>query len=303
MDRISGANYLTLGGIRIFQDLNLSTNTPGTYPNALWFTGAQESILAPVTGTGQTLTDADNTQLFKAIKRIASGNITPVTASGTLTADNAGVVFVNATAGAIALALPLAASAGGVPLKIVFVRTDSTANAVTATFQTGDTNITGGTTAFTVPPAIGTVVGMRTVVGDGVSHWLDPNGSTLPAASTATTQAGTSTTSAVTPAGLAGTMLGGVGQAWTDVTGSRVPGTTYTNSTGRPIVVNIYAQSTAGSDHLGATINGTLLVQMGGAVSGSTAQGIIFVVPNGATYSVQMTSGTISVLGQWSELR
>jgi hypothetical protein len=145
MDRISAPNYITVGGKRQFQDRNLTAGTPGTGNNALFMTGAQESILAPVEGTGQVATDADNTQLFRAIKRVSGGNITFVAASGTLAPDEAGLVFVNAAGGAIVLTLPLAASAGGTPMKFQFVRTDTSANSVTAIYQAGDTNIMGGT--------------------------------------------------------------------------------------------------------------------------------------------------------------
>jgi hypothetical protein len=171
MDRISAANYATVGGLRMFQDPNLGANTEGTGLNALWHTGAQESILASVEGTGQVPTDADNTQLFKAIKRLAGGNLAVIVASRALTPDNAGLVIVSAAAGAIALELPLAGSAGWTPLKFIFVRVDNTANAVTVTFQGGDTNILGGTTPFVVPPA-GAAPGILTVVGDGYgNHW------------------------------------------------------------------------------------------------------------------------------------
>lgn len=89
----------------------------------------------------------------------------------------------------------------------------------------------------------------------------------------------------------------GVGQTWQNVSGSRTSGTTYTNSTGKPITV-ICGQSGAGS----AT---TLTVTVGGVSFGgqSTLSGgtiiLSFVVPGGATYSA--TLGVAFTI--WMELR
>lgn len=89
----------------------------------------------------------------------------------------------------------------------------------------------------------------------------------------------------------------GIGQTWQNVLGSRISGTTYTNSTGKPITV-ICGQSGSGS----AT---TLTVTVGGVSFGgqSTISGgtiiLTFVVPDGATYSATLgVSFTI-----WMELR
>lgn len=83
----------------------------------------------------------------------------------------------------------------------------------------------------------------------------------------------------------------GVGQTWQDVTASRVVGTTYTNSTGRPIF--LYAVSSASA--WGITINGTALIN-GGTYSYQIVAALV--IPAGATYA--LSSG---VLGKWIELR
>lgn len=89
----------------------------------------------------------------------------------------------------------------------------------------------------------------------------------------------------------------GVGQTWQNMIGSRVSGTAYTNSTGKPITV-ICGQSGSGA----AT---TLTVTVGGVSFGgqSTTSGgtiiLTFVVPNGATYSA--TLGVPFTI--WMELR
>jgi hypothetical protein len=94
----------------------------------------------------------------------------------------------------------------------------------------------------------------------------------------------------------------GDGQTYSNVTSSRSAGTTYTNSTGKPILVII--RGSTGNNNLG-TISATV-----GAVSisifaadgsaGAYAAVGSFVVPNGATYSVTFVNCSLST---WYELR
>jgi hypothetical protein len=77
----------------------------------------------------------------------------------------------------------------------------------------------------------------------------------------------------------------GYGQVWSDVTGSRVSGTTYYNTTGKPIMVM--------ATHTG--IN-TITFTVGG-VSMTTIQVASFVVPPGMSYSATLT------ISKWNELR
>lgn len=89
----------------------------------------------------------------------------------------------------------------------------------------------------------------------------------------------------------------GYGQKWTDVTGSRAVSTTYYNTTGKPIEVNIYI--TLGlSSNSAVTVSGigvSTIATGGVATVGATHS---FVVPASNTYS--MIGGTIQT---WSELR
>src|SRR6202012_4147291 len=71
MDRVSAANYATVGGKRQFQDLNLGANTAGTSFEQVWFNGVQEEIVGTIEYAGETPTDADWTQLRQAIIKIA----------------------------------------------------------------------------------------------------------------------------------------------------------------------------------------------------------------------------------------
>lgn len=84
----------------------------------------------------------------------------------------------------------------------------------------------------------------------------------------------------------------GVGQTWQTVTGSRVAGTTYTNSTGKPILIAIQCSAAI---TLTITINGATAISFLGATG--TYQTCTALVPSGSTYS---QSGAFLY---WYELR
>jgi hypothetical protein len=100
----------------------------------------------------------------------------------------------------------------------------------------------------------------------------------------------------------------GVGQTWQSVIGSRSTGTTYTNSTGRPIMVSVSCVSTSSpGGAFGFQINGTRVAWQGAAQSASVASfsNITIIIPNGVTYLVEsgsVSNGGISV-SYWYELR
>lgn len=91
----------------------------------------------------------------------------------------------------------------------------------------------------------------------------------------------------------------GDGQTWQNLTASRSGGVTYTNSTGRTIYVS--ASGTSGSVRLSMVVNG-ITVQSNGEndTPGNGFGGVCAVVPNGSTYSVTVTTGSVT---QWAELR
>jgi hypothetical protein len=93
----------------------------------------------------------------------------------------------------------------------------------------------------------------------------------------------------------------GVGQTWQDVFASRAIGTTYTNSTGKPITVAITATCSAGLTVQGLTIDGVIVYAASVNVVGA-ASGFALNVPNGATY-VTVTNGGTLTLVTWHELR
>lgn len=111
-------------------------------------------------------------------------------------------------------------------------------------------------------------------------------------ASTAETLTGTSTTKAVTPAGLRATMLGTSAQTWQDKTSTRATGTTYFNSTNAPIMV--FVESASGSTGV-LTVGGLAMEFVQGA--GSPRASICVTVPPGVGYSVTNS------FANWYELR
>lgn len=94
----------------------------------------------------------------------------------------------------------------------------------------------------------------------------------------------------------------GYGQTWQNMTGSRAIGTTYYNTTGKPITVSGYAiNSTAGV--LTLSINGTVTWAFA-AASGAPQMPFYGVIPVGGSYVLTQNSGTLTLSGGvWNELR
>lgn len=95
----------------------------------------------------------------------------------------------------------------------------------------------------------------------------------------------------------------GVGQTWQEILMSRASGVTYTNTTGKPIALNILAMWAAGTSfNVQIYINGLLMGRTqvtGNTTAFYTGEGNIIVPPN-ATYLVVASGCTIS---SWLELR
>lgn len=98
--------------------------------------------------------------------------------------------------------------------------------------------------------------------------------------------------------------VGGVGtgsQTWQNVAGSRTSGVTYTNTTGKPIMVSISATVLNTSIWI-AYVSGIVVIYNNG--SGATSNAPMtgtFIVPNGANYSLSVSGG--STVAYWAELR
>lgn len=91
--------------------------------------------------------------------------------------------------------------------------------------------------------------------------------------------------------------LGGSGQTWQNVTASRAFGTTYTNSTGKPIIATVFTSNGAASGVVRMFVDGQQVFRAS-TYTGEGASGIS-VIPNGSTY---YATGTVA-LTSWLELR
>lgn len=85
----------------------------------------------------------------------------------------------------------------------------------------------------------------------------------------------------------------GFGQTWQNVTASRsANGTSYTNSTGKPIMVSIQGAATSGFN---IVIGGVTIMNFSNNIQSTVS----FIVPNGTSYSANIPAG----INNWSELR
>jgi hypothetical protein len=101
----------------------------------------------------------------------------------------------------------------------------------------------------------------------------------------------------------------GVGQTWQNVASSRAIGTTYTNSTGKPIMVSVSCSrsSSGASATIRFNIDGSPMAQRVTAESDGSqwnalTNGVDIIVPDGSTYSVTNAVGTSTIV-YWYELR
>lgn len=198
MDRINTATKaedLFGAGKHGWKNSNASLGIVATDFNADWPNGVQEELLSIIEGAGIVPDVATRTQVRQAVKRLFGGNVTTVNAANSpfaLTADHAGLVIMDATAGNIVVNLPAANLLSALIFK--FVRNDVTTNTATVNCAGADTFV-GGATSFTL-------IGQgdaRHIHGDAVSKWA----SSLSLASNAEAQALSSTVKAISPATLA----------------------------------------------------------------------------------------------------
>lgn len=88
----------------------------------------------------------------------------------------------------------------------------------------------------------------------------------------------------------------GVGQSWQGMTASRALGTTYTNTTGKPIMVLVTSPNSNSAGGWTITVNGVSISSSGAIYESLTTP---FIVPNGFTYVVTSVLGVAT----WAELR
>ena len=148
----------------------------------------------------------------------------------------------------------------------------------------------GGTGATTQANALTNVVGFTPVQQGGGTGQLTNK--------TYIGWNGTDLTAQVDSSGMGTLLAFGQGQGWTNVTSSRASGTTYTNSTGKPIFLMIYLQGTncyITNFTVGAFTAPSFPVNNNGA---NSTIPLSFIIPSGSTYSITAV-GSIT----WLELR
>ena len=196
-------------------------------------------------------------------------------------------------------------NATGLPLT-----TGVTGTLLVANGGTGTTSITAGSlvkgngsTAFTAATSaeIATALGATAVTNATNATTAATVSTTVASGATGTTQSnGDNSTKMATTAYVQNMGLGW-GQTWQNMTSSRAASTTYTNSTGKPIMVNIhYAQFSANTWDMQLTVGGVIVARDAGGTVGRGTDGggtCSAIVPSGATYSF---TGPFNV---WAELR
>jgi hypothetical protein len=92
----------------------------------------------------------------------------------------------------------------------------------------------------------------------------------------------------------------GFGQSWQALVASRAIGTTYYNTTARPIVVHVRATINTNGNAVVLTIGGVLL--FGSTVQSTYASSVSGIVPPGGSYVVPAIVGG-GTINEWQELR
>ena len=286
------------------------------------------SLASPALGAATATTQAigDNTTKVATTAFVATAGgsqIQPISAS---VAANALTISASALAlnfRSITLGSGTASTVSGTPVNLVVPSTATlgTANGVQSrlivlvlnnagTLELAIVNIAGGTnltetgvistTAISAGSTFASVVystTARTSVAYRVIGYIESTQAT----------AGTWVTAPSTIQGVGGQALTamssvGYGQTWQNVGASRVIGTTYTNTTGKPIMVNVYcANSGSAGSNATLTVGGIYVSYIvGDTTNGGAGATLSAIVPAGVTYSVDTVNRTI---GFWTELR
>lgn len=264
------------------------------------------SIAAPITATNRTLTLPDASGVLGAYPQIYS--VTASVASSALTVTlnpcaldfratplTSGTVNTRTVGSAISVIVSSGSTLGTVSAqqsRIVVIALDNA-----GTIELAVVNISGGTNLDETTLISTTAEGGAGAADSATVVYSTTARTSLPfrvvgfIQSTQTT-AGTWATAPSTIQGYGGQALAamsslGYGQTWQDVSATRAVGTTYYNTSGKPIVV-VYVSTAAV----------TVTINIGGVSIASMYAPTTFVVPASQSYSI-----TSSTLQKWAELR
>ena len=295
----------TSGTLTNCTGLPVSTGISGLATNVAAFLATPSSanlaaVLTDETGTGANVFATSPTLVTPALGTPSSGVMTNATGlplstgvTGTLPVANGGTGVTSSTGSGNTV---LSTSP---TLVTPLLGTPTSGNLANCTFPTLNQNTTGtaaglSTTLVVASGGTGTtsLTANNVLLGNGTSavQVVAPStsGNLLTSNGTTWTSSGPNTL--------------GYNQTWQDVTASRASGVTYTNSTGKPIQVNVAGVCTSGSAILYLTVSGVLI--SGGQVeslANLTAQ-VGAIIPPGATYILSVNLGTVTPT-YWSELR
>lgn len=251
-----------------------------------------QPITASCTLSALTITLNPTTLDFRH-NTIASGTVitrTIITAVSLVISSGSTLGFVNGVQGKIAvLAIIAAGTTGVIELAAMNIAggTNLDESGLISTTAEGGAGAADSATVIYSTTA-------RTNVPYRVVGWIQSTQAT----------AGTWATAPSTIQGAGGNSLAsltglGNGQTWQDLTASRALGTTYYNTTGRAIMVNVRGTSPTAGAGVIITVGGVAIVGNNQADANyGVAHNII--VPPGASYSAALTAGT---LVKWHELR
>jgi hypothetical protein len=130
---------------------------------------------------------------------------------------------------------------------------------------------------------------------------VDSSGITMAAGKTIPAASLTGTLPAIDGSSLTGVPGVGVGQTWQNLTSSRALGTTYTNSTGSPIMIAVTVNTTASTNSKAKITVGGVEVTRTYPYASGVYTPMYALVPDGATYVATNVSNT--TLNRWTELR
>lgn len=93
----------------------------------------------------------------------------------------------------------------------------------------------------------------------------------------------------------------GVNQTWNDVTASRALTTTYTNTTGKPIMVNVRVSVNSVAT-MALAVGGLAIATARNDNASVVSATLSAIVPNNVTYSVTKSGAGTGTINLWSEL-